>query len=141
MQTFVNDARVPQSSVPQIGGHMDPTGADPNAFTLDTARAWATTIYDALIKEVPKSRKKDMTALSERRLKIAASIERYVATKSEYDTRVSAAYSAAFIALRSTPDKVSPIVKGIMNGVKVEFYVFLMFVFFFFFFFFFFFRS
>jgi TATA-binding protein-associated factor len=33
---------------------------------------------------------------------------------------VCAAFAAAYVALKNTPDKVSPIVKGVMNGIKVR---------------------
>ena len=43
----------------------------------------------------------------------------FIEVKAQYDVRVAAAFAAAFIALRGTPDKVSLIVKGIMNSIKV----------------------
>ena len=57
--------------------------------------------------------------MQDRRSRVVAAIHSYNEVKTQHDVRVSAAFAAAFVALRVAPDKVSPIVKGIMNGVKV----------------------
>ena len=66
-----------------------------------------------------RTKKREVANIKDKRSKIVGNIERYIEVKAQYDTRVSAAFAAAFIALKGTPDKVSPIVKGIMNSIKV----------------------
>ena len=76
------------------------------------------TLQAMLSQKMPRVRI-SVTHRSSRAWRARANIERYGDVKAQYDVRVSAAFAAAFVALKATPDKVSPIVKGIMNGIKV----------------------
>ncbi|KZV70640.1 SNF2 superfamily chromatin remodeling protein [Peniophora sp. CONT] len=118
---FHRDCKIPVGSIPQLAAHIDLSGEDPNAFTLVTAEATVGQIFQSLKTSLGRTQKKPLAVLEEKRRAVAASIERYKTAKtSEHDVRVAAAFAAAFVALRSTPNKVSPIVKGIMNGIKME---------------------
>jgi TATA-binding protein-associated factor len=67
-----------------------------------------------------RTKKRELGIISDKRLKVVSSIDHYLEVKVQNDIRVSAACAAAFIAFKTTPDKVSPIVKGIMNSIKNE---------------------
>lgn len=121
LHTFVRDCKVPISSLPQLGNEIDITGTKPGSFTIDTAHAAVGPMFKKLKDSLGRTKKKELAAIAEERLKVVASIERYIEVKNQHDTRVSAAFAAAFVAFKSTPDKVSPVVKGIMNGIKVIF--------------------
>lgn len=120
LQSFAIDFKLPAMSIPTIGNTIDLTGADSTAFNIETAKAATGPIFTALKDLLGKRKAKDLAPLTDKRDAIDASIKRYFETKAEYDTRVSAAFAAAFISLKSTPDKVTPLVKGIMNGIKVS---------------------
>lgn len=119
LQSFVHDCKVPQSSVPPLGTEIDITGTREGCFTIETAEAAIGPIFTTLKDSLGRTKKRELAILKEKRSKIVANIERYVEIKVQYDIRVSAAFAAAFVAFKGTPDKVSPIVKGIMNSIKV----------------------
>lgn len=119
LQSFLLDCKVPASSIPRLGSEIDITGTQPGSFTIDTAQAVVGSMFAKLKESLGRTKKKELSVISEKRSKVVASIDRYIEVKAQHDTRVSAAFAAAFVAFKSTPDKVSPVVKGIMNGVKV----------------------
>lgn len=119
LHQFVTDCKLPSSSIPFLGNDVDITGTIPGCFTVDTAQNAIGATYTRLKDMLGKAKKKELAAMGEKRNSIAASIERYLDQKAQYDIRVCAAFASAFVAFRSTPDKVSPVVKGIMNGIKV----------------------
>jgi TATA-binding protein-associated factor len=120
LHSFVSDCKLPASAIPSLGKELDPTGTSFTSFTIHTAKAAVGDLFEGLKTRLGRTKKKEVSVLDERRKVVAGSIDRYFETKTEFDVRVSAGFAAAFIALRGTPDKVSPIVKGIMNGVKVR---------------------
>jgi hypothetical protein len=117
---FASDCKLPMSSIPFLGTEIDVTGTKPGCFTIEVAQNAVGALYTRLKDSLGRTKKRELGVIAEKRLKIVASIERYVDVKAQHDIRVSAAFAAAFVAFRSTPDKVSPVVKGIMNGIKVS---------------------
>ncbi|EMD34416.1 hypothetical protein CERSUDRAFT_117290 [Gelatoporia subvermispora B] len=120
LQSFVYDCKIPQTSVPSLGMEIDVTGTRQGCFTIETAQAAVGDMFNKLKDSLGKTKKREVATIKDKRTKIVTNIERYIEVKAQYDTRVSAAFAAAFIALKGTPDKVSPIVKGIMNSIKTE---------------------
>ncbi|KAF9567569.1 hypothetical protein CPC08DRAFT_758154 [Agrocybe pediades] len=120
LQMFSTDCKLPMSSIPTLYTEIDITGTKDKVFTIDKAHEAVGAIYTNLKTRLGKTRKKELLVMGEKRNNIAASIERYGEVKTQYDVRVSAAFASAFVAFKSTPDKVSPVVKGIMNGIKNE---------------------
>lgn len=118
--SFATDCKLPISSIPFLGTDVDITGTKPGCFTIETAEAAVGPMYSRLKDSLGRTKKKELAVINEKRLKVVSTIERYVEVKGKHDIRVSAAFAAAFVAFKSTPDKVSPVVKGIMNGIKVE---------------------
>jgi TATA-binding protein-associated factor len=119
LHAFTAECRIAAACIPSLGTEIDPSGNNPECFTIHTAKQAVGTMFDELKNSLGRTKKKEVASLVERRRIIAASIDRFFDTKSEYDVRISASFAAAYIALKATPEKVSPIVKGIMNGVKV----------------------
>ncbi|KAK7035735.1 TBP associated factor [Favolaschia claudopus] len=117
---FASDCKLPMSSIPFLGTEIDVTGTKPGCFTIEVAQSAVGIMYTRLKDSLGRTKKRELGVIAEKRSKIVASIERYVDVKSQHDIRVSASFAAAFVAFRSTPDKVSPVVKGIMNGIKNE---------------------
>lgn len=119
LQSFAYECKVAQGSIPSLGTEIDITATREGCFTIDTAQAAVGQMFDKLRDGLGRTKKRELAIIKEKRVKVVASIERYVDIKAQYDIRVSAAFAAAYVALKATPDKVSPIVKGIMNGIKV----------------------
>ncbi|KAF5386822.1 hypothetical protein D9615_001620 [Tricholomella constricta] len=120
LQSFSVDCKLPLSSIPFLGSDIDITGTHKDRFTIETAQNAVGPIYTRLKDSLGRTKKRELLAISEKRSKIIASIDRYVEVKGQHDIRVAAAFAAAFVAFKSAPDKVSPVVKGIMNGIKNE---------------------
>lgn len=121
LQCFSMDCRLPVSSIPYLGQEVDVTGTRQGCFNIAKARDAVGTLYDQLKSSLGRTKKKELAVIAEKRVVVVAMIDRYGEIKAEHDNRVSAAVAAAFVALKDTPDKVSPVVKGIMNGIKVSF--------------------
>jgi len=119
LHMFATDCKLPMSSIPFLGNEIDITGTNEKAFTIDKANLALGREYTRLKDSLGKTKKKELAVITERRNAILGSVERYNDTKTQHDIRVSAAFAAAFVAFKTTPDKVSPVVKGIMNGIKV----------------------
>lgn len=119
LQAFSHDCKLPISHIPNLGLEIDIMGTRPDCFTISTAQSAVGEMFDKLKDALGRTKKKELAIIKEKRSHVVANIERYLEVKVQYDIRVSAAFAAAFVALKATPDKVSPIVKGIMNGIKV----------------------
>ena len=120
LQSFSYDCKIPAAAIPQLGTEIDVTGTKTGCFTIETAQAAVGSMFDKLKESLGRTKKRELAVIKDKRLKVVSSIERYIEVKAQYDVRVAAAFAAAFVAFRSTPDKVSPIVKGIMNSIKVS---------------------
>ncbi|KAK0225219.1 SNF2 superfamily chromatin remodeling protein [Armillaria nabsnona] len=120
LHAFNQDCKLPASSIPSLGTEIDITGKIPECFTIETAQAACGPMYTRLKDSLGRTKKRELAVIGEKRNGILASIDRYIEVKTQHDIRVSAAFAAAFVAFKSMPDKVSPVVKGIMNGVKNE---------------------
>ncbi|KAK0183900.1 SNF2 superfamily chromatin remodeling protein [Armillaria mellea] len=120
LHAFNQDCKLPASSIPSLGTEIDITGKIPECFTIETAQAACGPMYTRLKDSLGRTKKRELVVIGEKRNSILTSIDRYIEVKTQHDTRVSAAFAAAFVAFKSMPDKVSPVVKGIMNGIKNE---------------------
>ncbi|KAI0668494.1 SNF2 chromatin remodeling protein [Trametes maxima] len=120
LQSFAYDCKLSQAVIPALGTEIDVTGTKEGCFTIETAQAAVGEMFNRLKDSLGRTKKRELAIIKEKRVKVVASIERYIEVKAQYDVRVSAAFAAAFVAFKSTPEKVSPIVKGIMNSIKTE---------------------
>ncbi|XP_006458226.1 hypothetical protein AGABI2DRAFT_183309 [Agaricus bisporus var. bisporus H97] len=120
LQLFNTECKLPMSSIPFLGNEVDITGARQGCFTIETAQQTVNFHFTRLKDSLGRTRKKELSLMNEKRLTVVASIERYLEVKNQNDIRVSAVFAAAFVSFKDLPDKVSPVVKGIMNSVKSE---------------------
>ncbi len=121
LHSFAFDCKIPWSEIPTLGTEIDLTGSKQGGFSLASAEAAVERDYSKLKDRLGKAKKRELAVISEKRKTVLSSIERYKEVKTQHDIRVCAAFAAAYVALKNTPDKVSPIVKGVMNGIKVCF--------------------
>jgi len=120
LQLFSTDCKLPMSSIPSLGAEIDLSGTIKGHFSIEVAQQAMGAMYTKLKDSLGRTRKKELALIAEKRSGILASIQRYNEIKSQHDIRVSSSFAAAFVAFKNTPDKVSPVVKGIMNGIKVN---------------------
>lgn len=120
LQSFSEDAKLPASKLPTLPDSIDPEGKQPEAFTIAFARKFVGETFDTMKGGVPRGKKKEIPALEEKRGRLVGAIERYGVVKGQLDVRVCAGVAAALIALRVYPSKLNPLVRSIMNGVKVR---------------------
>ncbi|KAJ8093095.1 TATA-binding protein-associated factor mot1 [Marasmius tenuissimus] len=120
LHCFATDCKLPISNIPQLGSEIDITGTRPGCFTIETAQAAVGPMFTRLKDSLGRAKKREVAAIVDKRALVVAGIDRYNEVKAQHDVRVSAAVAAAYVAFQSTPDKFSPIVKGIMNGIKNE---------------------
>lgn len=119
LHSFASDCKLPISSIPFLGNEIDITGSKEGCFTIETANKAVGPMYNQLKDRLGRTKKREVSIIADKRNQVVASIERYIEVKGLHDIRVAAAFAASFVAFKSTPDKVSPVVKGLMNGIKV----------------------
>jgi len=93
---------------------------DAGSFTLSSAKTsleWFDGLYDLL----PKPRKKkDVAKLDDAKRAIRGLIHTFEERKGLQDLRVYASLAAATISLKNMPPKLTPLIKGITNSLKVS---------------------
>jgi TATA-binding protein-associated factor len=119
LNSFISNGRVPMNKVSPLPPVVDHNGTIEGAFTLSMAKDVVGATFESLKSLVPKSKKKELPGLEEKRREVATSIEKYGEVKEQHDARVAAAIAGALIALRELPPKLNPVIRSVMNGVKV----------------------
>jgi TATA-binding protein-associated factor len=119
---FSIECRVAPNKIPNLGKTIDITGRgeDPDTFTLEKARMTIGVYFQNLKTSLGRTKKKEVATLEDRRKLVAAAIDQYETTKTRHDTRVSAAFAAAVVALRIQMPKLTPIIKSLTAGVRVS---------------------
>jgi len=120
LSAFSTEMKVPHSKVPTLPSTIDLTGDNPGGFSLSTAAETAGATFDKLKSGLGRAKKRELGLLEERRQKVLHGINRYNEIKKLHDVRVMAASAAAVVALRTLPDKLNPVIHGVMNGTKVR---------------------
>lgn len=119
--SFQRDAKVAKAKIPALPATVDPLGMMADAFTVDTAKAVASTGFDSLLTHAgSKAKKAALPLLEDRRRKLIAAIGFYQANKEKQDTQVFASIASAVISLKVLPSKLNPVIRSIMNSVKFE---------------------
>ncbi|KAH8653435.1 hypothetical protein BX600DRAFT_440508 [Xylariales sp. PMI_506] len=95
--------------------------AGPNAFSLSLAEKCIGDDYDRMRKSMaPDKRLITTNDLAEARKTTLAAIEEARVAKDGRDVRIKAAAACALIAMKVLPKKPSPLIKGIMDSIKLE---------------------
>lgn len=119
--SFARDAKLAKGKIPALPTTVDPLGHLVDAFTIDTAKHVAQQGFDSLLIQVgSKAKKAALPLLQDRQHKLIASIGFYQATKNKQDIQVYASVAGAVIALQVMPAKLNPVIRSIMNSVKVR---------------------
>lgn len=95
--------------------------AGPGAFSLELADKVVTEDFEKLKKAMsPGQRLVATQMLQEARTLTATAISDARAGKDTRDVRIKAAAACALVALKALPKKPSPLIKGIMDSIKLE---------------------
>lgn len=95
-------------------------GGGPEFFGISHVRQ-AVDWLDNLHNLLPKPKKKrDGNRIDESKRILRELLHSFEKTKTIEDARVAAAFAAAAIALKTMPSKLTPLIKGVMNGLRVS---------------------
>ncbi|KAI0380999.1 hypothetical protein F5Y04DRAFT_89544 [Hypomontagnella monticulosa] len=122
MHLFRDHGKVPQHKLPAlpvvVQGEAE---AGPGAFSLATADKCINDDYERLKKAMaPAQRLIASTNLAEARVATVTAIDEAKSIKETRDVRIKAAAACALIAMRVLPKKPSPLIKAIMDSIKLE---------------------
>lgn len=95
--------------------------AGPSAFSIATAEKCVGDDYDKLKKAMsPGQRLIASQQLSEARAVTVSAIDEAKSVKTARDVRIKAAAACAMVAMKILPKKPSPLIKGVMDSIKLE---------------------
>lgn len=109
--TFASLGKVPADQIPKLPA---------TDFTIDSALKVVNQDYLSLVPLLGRvSKKAAMASLEDRRRKLQHVISIYERDKIMFDTQLDATVASAVVALREIPGKISPLIKGLTNSIKV----------------------
>ncbi|KAI1861089.1 hypothetical protein JX265_009708 [Neoarthrinium moseri] len=122
MNLFRDHGKVSQSKLPTlpvvVQGEAE---AGPNAFSVSLAEKYVGDDYERLRKAMAPAQRLIVTNdLAEARKSTVTAIDEAKAVKESRDVRIKAAAACALIAMKVLPKKPSPLIKGIMDSIKLE---------------------
>ncbi|KAI8966794.1 hypothetical protein F5Y11DRAFT_4073 [Daldinia sp. FL1419] len=122
MNLFRDHGKVPSHKLPALAVVVQGEAeAGPGAFSLTTAEKCINDDFDRLKRAmVPAQRLIANQQLNELRTAIVEAIEDAKSIKDTRDVRIRAAAACALIAMRVLPKKPSPLIKAIMDSIKLE---------------------
>ncbi|KAI1099999.1 hypothetical protein F4804DRAFT_62672 [Jackrogersella minutella] len=122
MNLFRDHGKLPQHKLPALAVVVQGEAeAGPTAFSLVTADKCINDDYERLKRAMaPAQRLIASQQLSELRTSAVTAIEDARFIKDTRDTRIKAAAACALIAMKVLPKKPSPLIKAIMDSIKLE---------------------
>ncbi|KAI2471483.1 hypothetical protein F4781DRAFT_112899 [Annulohypoxylon bovei var. microspora] len=119
---FRDHGKVPQNKLPALAVVVQGEAeAGPGAFSLSTADKCINEDYERLKKAMaPAQRLIISSQLTEIRASTVTAIEEAKSIKDTRDVRIKAAAACALIAMKVLPKKPSPVIKAIMDSIKLE---------------------
>lgn len=119
---FRDHGKVSQQKLPALAVVVQGEAeAGPGAFSLANADKCVTDDYERLKKSMaPAQRLIALQQLNEARQDTVSAIEEARSVKEARDTRIKAAAACALIAMKMLPKKPSPLIKAIMDSIKLE---------------------
>ncbi|KAI5958274.1 MOT1 [Candida theae] len=120
--SFVSTARLSPSKIPQIPilvqGEAD---AGPNAFTLESAEKITGEIFEKLKKSLSSSHRLAANqVLEDAKHRVTLAIDDCRSLIGSKTTAILASYAGATLALSGIPKKLNPIIKSLMESIKLE---------------------
>jgi TATA-binding protein-associated factor len=131
LNAFVLEGKVAQAKVPSLPAMvvgevaLNPDSPEENLFSVETAAWVADACFNNLVSQIGKVRGKPavISSLEDRRKRIVTSIGFYDETKQRADTNILASLAGAVVALGVLPTKLNPVIRSVMNSIKVCHYL------------------
>lgn len=121
MTAFNTEGKISKDRIPTLPTIVDSLGSSAASFSLTTAQTVISSHFDALSNLLSKHASKNVLPnLKDRQMRIMMSVGKYGAMKERYDTQVMAGIGGALVALQTLPAKIGPVVKAIMDSIKVR---------------------
>ncbi|KAL7626668.1 TATA-binding protein-associated factor mot1 [Parahypoxylon ruwenzoriense] len=122
MNLFRDHGKVPQHKLPSLAVVVQGEAeAGPGAFSLTNADKCVNDDYDRLKRSMaPAQRLIASQQLNDSRVEAVSAIEDARSIKDTRDIRIKAAAACALIAMKVLPKKPSPLIKAIMDSIKLE---------------------
>jgi TATA-binding protein-associated factor len=121
LSAFAVEGKVSKDKIPTLPKRVDPLSASSATFSLVTAQTAIGAHFDALAGLLGKNAQKTvLPSLKDRQRKVMGSIGYFAVMKERYDVQVSAAIAGALVALRVMPSKFGPVIKSVMDSIKVS---------------------
>ncbi|KAG5421534.1 MOT1 [Candida metapsilosis] len=120
--SFVSTARLSPSKIPQIPilvqGEAD---AGPNAFTLESAEKITGDVFDKLKKSLSSSHRLAANqVLEDAKHRVTLAINECRNLINSKNIAILASHAGAVLALSGIPKKLNPIIKSLMESIKME---------------------
>jgi TATA-binding protein-associated factor len=121
LSAFAIEGKVSKDKIPSLPKRVDPLSTSTDTFSLITAQTAVGAHFDALTKLLSKNAQKTaLPLLRDRQRRVIGSIGYFSVMKERFDVQVAAAIAGALIALRVMPPKFGPVIKSVMDAVKVS---------------------
>ena len=122
LNAFRDQGHVPPSKIPVLAIVVQgESGAGPSAFSISNADVVLGPDFERLRKSLaPAQRITSLQYLNDARASAVVALEEAKRVKNERDIRIRAAVSGAIVAIGDIPKKPSLLIKGIMDGIKME---------------------
>jgi TATA-binding protein-associated factor len=118
VDSFLHDNRI-NATDPRLPRQIS-FGGDQGSFTISQARLavdWLDGLHELFVK--PK-KKKDSTRIDDAKRTIRELIHVVEESKAMQDSKVFAGLAGAAISLKAMPPKLTPLIKSVMNSIKVN---------------------
>lgn len=121
---FITAGQLKEPELPLLAGVQAEMG-----FGISIAEQVIGPSYNALLhmlniegtKGKAKTKKQELLPrLEEKKNQVTIGIEMYKSNKERWDVQTGAAFAGAYIATRAIPNKLNPLIKGVMNSIKVS---------------------
>ncbi|KAI1437674.1 hypothetical protein GGR50DRAFT_19608 [Xylaria sp. CBS 124048] len=122
LNLFRDHGRVSQQKLPTLAVVVQGEAeAGPGAFSLANAEKCVADDFERLKKAMPPAQRLiALQQINEAREDTVLAIDEARTAKDVRDTRIKAAAACALIAIKMLPKKPSPLIKGIMDSIKLE---------------------
>lgn len=119
---FVTRGKLPQNKIPHCPVIVQgEAGSGPGAFSIESANKLLEETYPKLVKSLSAThRLSTHLALEDAKHRITQTLDVAKAANTQRLTSILAAYAAAILALGGLPKKLNPIIRSLMDSVKLE---------------------
>lgn len=119
---FVTKGKLPQNKIPHCPVIVQgEAGSGPGAFSIESANKLLDETYPKLVQSLPAaSRISANLSLEDAKHRIEQALAVAKAANSQRLASVLAAYAAAILALGGLPKKLNPIIRSLMDSIKLE---------------------